>query len=81
MLPIVPCCLLLHATYCYILPIVIFKGNHLSTRELEEMGRKFCDALLRVKSRHVKGAPPASALSQQLPSISDSLTHFDDGDG
>ena len=31
---------------------VLMQGLHISTRELEEMGRKFCEALVKVKSRH-----------------------------
>ncbi|XP_013413486.1 cytosolic carboxypeptidase 1-like [Lingula anatina] len=29
-----------------------YRGLHIGTRELEEMGRKFCEALIKVRSRH-----------------------------
>ena len=30
------------------------QGSHITTRELEEMGAKFCEGLLKVRSRHIK---------------------------
>ena len=31
-----------------------FQGLHIGTKELEDMGRKFCEALSRVRSRAIK---------------------------
>ena len=37
-----------------ILWFFIWQGYHIGTKELEEMGRKFCEALIRVRSRHIQ---------------------------
>ena len=36
--------------------VVCMQGLHIGTRELEEMGRKFSEALSKIKSRHAKPA-------------------------
>ena len=45
-----------HIYYGTLYVLYTSQGQCISTRELEEMGRKFCDGLSKVRSRHIKGA-------------------------
>ncbi|CAH1796187.1 unnamed protein product [Owenia fusiformis] len=57
-----------------------YRGNHINTRMLEEMGRKFCEALLKVRSRHAKLASFGS-LAGALASDSNISIHSDPCEG
>ena len=42
---------------------VCVQGNHITTRQLEEMGKKFCDGLIKVHSRHLLKPPAPLAMA------------------
>ena len=49
------------------------QGFHISTRELEEMGRKFCEALSKIKSRRpgIRGGATAAINDAQALGLLD----------
>ena len=52
---------------------VFWQGQHIGTKELEEMGRKFSESLSKIKSRHMKpGAATGTPGSKITPTQSTS---------